>query len=42
MAKNLTINSKVRLNSGYDMPLMGYGVGIRFYREIKIQADHEK
>jgi hypothetical protein len=26
----LDINSKVRMNSGYEMPVLGYGVSVRF------------
>ena len=26
----LDINSKVRINSGYEMPVLGYGVSTRF------------
>jgi hypothetical protein len=25
---DLTINSKLRMNSGYDIPILGYGVGM--------------
>lgn len=28
---DLTINSKLRMNSGYDIPILGYGVGMLVY-----------